>query len=300
MCNNLAVLNNPMRDDLGRAIYTPSFLLLSSTVRLILSLHCPSGASLENCHYLLASLPRCITWIIWQCYFANTIASVLVFRRQWEAFVWWQRWLFYVVGSLILSVAFTVALGLLQYTNGPSPSLPLQLGILTPAILWAAPVFLSATLTIFRVNSGAAVRQMQERAGIHIVHLLLYFVFLRTSQLDNLAGAGSVSVCAMFILTFLGFTAQLLWRKYPRMFPFMPGMAPAREQVHYPEQEEQAPGRRELVICALGRPTPCMEEHDSMVVMRDKAPLCDTEEQLNNAELVATGHPPVPRETYYP
>ena len=211
--------------------------------------------------------------------------------------MWWQRCLFCVVGSVILSVAFAVALGLLECTSGPSPSLLLQLVILIPAILWAIPVFLSVTLTIFRMNDDAAVRQIQERAGIHIVHLLLYFVFLRTSELDNLAGAGNTRMCAMCGLTLLGFIVQIVchMRRYSHVYFF----DSVPEQVCSPQQEAQEPGQRELVVPVLGRPMPQLEEHESLVITPDKVPLYDSEEPLNNAELVATCSPLVHRNVYY-
>ena len=243
MANNLAARNN-----LGRIIYTPSFLIIFSTARNIIALHHWSVASLEDYHYLLQSLPILIvcfsTFFIWQCYFANSVASAQTFYSKWRNFATWQRWLFGAAGLLLLLVTLAVGVGLLQVTDGPNPSSLLQVGILTPAVLWIIPVVLSATLTIFGINGNGPVEQMRERALAHIAHLILYFVFLRSSQLDALLGAENVSVCVMFGMTFLGFGLQLLWHLYPYMPIVLPYV-----RVAYPQQE-QGQGRGELVTGA--------------------------------------------------
>ena len=278
MANNLALRNN-----LGRLIYAPSFLIISSTARLIISCYHWSIDNLENYHYLFHSFPNIfmcfLTWIIWQCYFANSVASVQAFGGQWGAFVRWQRWLFCGVVLPLLLVAFAVAVGLLQFTNGPSPSLLLQVGILTPATLWFIPVALSATLAIFRMNGNGAVEQARERAVVHVVHLLPYFVFLHSAQLDELVGAGSISVCTMFGVTFLGFALQLLRHVYAHMrAEVLEEREP--EQDFKPHQEEQGHLRSELVIgisCAMH-----MEEPKALrvIVTSDKLPSLNDTDQL--------------------
>ena len=278
MANNLALRNN-----LGRLIYAPTFLIISSTARLIISRHHWSVDSLENYHYLLHSLPNIfmcfLTWIIWQCYFANSVASVQAFGGQWGAFVRWQRWLFCGVVLPLLLVAFAVAVGLLQFTNGPSPSLLLQVGILTPATLWFIPVILSVTLTIFRKNGNGAVEQAQKRAVVHVVHLLPYLVFLRSAQLDELVGAGSISVCTMFSVTFLGFALQLLWHVYAHMRAEVLEERELEQEVN-PHQEEQGHLLSELVISELRAMH--MEEPDAsqVVVVSDKLPSLNGNDQL--------------------
>ena len=240
MGNNLAVHNN-----LGRMIYAPSFLIIASAARSVIALHHWSIESSENYHYLVQSFPTLFmctsTWLIWQCYFANSVASAHAFCNQWGVFTSWQRYWFCAVGLPLLLMAFVVGVGLLQVTDGPSPSPLLQVGILTPAALWIIPVVLSATVTVFGANVNAAVEQMKERALTHIVHLLLYFVFLRSSHLDALLGAGSIGVCAMFGVTFLGFILQVLWRVYPYMAARL-----LDERAAYPQQEQE-PGQSVLV-----------------------------------------------------
>lgn len=305
MANNVAI-----RNVLGRMIYAPTFLIISSTARLVISCNSWLIDSLEAYHYLLHSFPSlfvCLsTWIIWQCYFANSVASVQAFSGQWGAFVRWQRWLFCAVGLLLLLVAFAVAVGVLQLTNGPSPSLLLQMVILTPAALWFIPVLLPATLAIFRMNGNGAVEQARVRAVVHIVHLVPYFVFLRSSQLDDLVGAGGISVCTMFGVTFLGFILQLLWHMYTRMpAEVLDEQAghlqqeeqeqaanphQEQEQATNPHQEEQERGRSELVIsvsCAMH-----MEERNALqvVVVNHKLPSLNDTDQL-----VINSPSPVPR-----
>ena len=239
MDNNLAVRNN-----LGGIIYTPSFLIIASTVRLVISIDQWWIDSLENCHYL--TLFVCLsTWIIWQCYFANSVASAQTFYSKWRNFATWQRWLFGAAGLLLLLVTLAVGVGLLQVADGPSPSPLLQVGMLTPAVLWVIPVVLSAALAIFGINGNGPVEQMRDRALSHVVHLILYFVFLRSSQLDALLGAGSISVCAMFGVTFLGFILQLLWRVYPYMLTVV-----FKEQAAYLQQEvdRQQEGNRQQEV----------------------------------------------------
>ena len=259
MGNNLAVSNN-----LGGIIYAPSFLIIASTVQLTVSTHQWWIDSVENGHYLFQSLPTLfvclLTWIIWQCYFTNSVASVQTFYSKWRTFATWQRWLFGPAGFLLLLVTFAVGVGLLQVADGPSPFPLLQVGMLTPAVLWVIPVVLSAALTIFDINGNGPVEQMRDRALAHVVHLTLYFVFLRSSQLDALLGAGSISVCAMFGVTFLGFILQLLWRVYPYMLTVVFEEQAAylqqevdRQQEGNPQEEvysheEQSPGQGELLI----------------------------------------------------
>lgn len=239
-----------------RVINTPSFLLLASMVRLITSFHVPSAASLENDRYFLASFPSCLTWVIWQFYFANSIESIIVFSRQWARLVPWQRLLFGVVGILLLPVAYIAAVGLLQFSNGPSPSAPLKLAILTPAMLWTVPVLLSVTLTISGMSSTASVQQMQERASSHIVHLLLYIVFLCRSQLDKLAGAGSVSVYVMFSTMVGGFMVQILWHACLHTHLFVYDVEPPGQ---VPQQQEQEGGQNETAICTFDGGTTVLE-----------------------------------------
>ena len=245
MGNALAVRNN-----LGQMIYAPSFLIIASAARNVIALHHQSIESSENYHYLVQSFPTlfmCVsTWLIWQCYFANSVASTQAFCNQWRVITSWQRFWFCAVGLPLLLMAFVVGVGLLQVTDGPSPSPLLQVGILTPAALWVIPVVLSATITVFGANVNAAVEQMKERALTHVVHLLLYFVFLHSSHLDTLLGAGSIGVCAMFGVTFLGFVLQVLWRVYPYMAGMY--MVPHRQPTCVPESEEQNRSYSEIVL----------------------------------------------------
>ena len=273
MGNNLAVGNDP-----GRMIYAPSFLIIASAARNVIALHHQSIGSSENYHYLVQSFPTlfmCVsTWLIWQCYFANSVASTQAFCNQWGVITSWQRFWFSAVGLPLLLMAFVIGIGLLQVTDGPSPSPLLQVGILTPAALWVIPVVLSATITVFGANVNAAVEQMKERALTHIVHLLLYFVFLRSSHLDTLLGAGSIGVCAMFGVTFLGFILQVLWRVYPYMAPRL-----LDEEATYPQQE-QGPGQSVLVTGGShGRPFAMEGPHVLLVGVCNRLPsLSDTDE----------------------
>lgn len=270
--NNLAILNN-----LRWLIYAPTSLIIFSTVRLVISYH-RSVDSVKNYHYLVQSFPTlllCVsTWFIWQCYFANSLASAQAFYTRWGALAFWQRWLFYIVGLLLLLVASAVGVELLKVTDGPRPSPLLQMIILTPAALWSIPVILSATVTVFGVNINAAVEQMRERALTHIVHLLLYFVFLRSSHLDTLLGAGSIGVCAMFGVTFLGFILQVLWHVYPYMAARL-----LDEETTYPQQE-QGPGQSVLVTGGShGRPFGMEGPHVLLVGVCNRLPsLSDTDE----------------------
>ena len=282
--NDLAILNN-----LRWLIYAPTSLIIASTVRLVISYH-QSLDSVKNCHYRVQSFPTlllCVsTWLIWQCYFANSLASVQAFHTRWGLLTFWQRWLFYIVGLPLLLMAFVVGVGLLQVTDGPSPSPLLQMIILTPAALWSIPVILSATVTVFGVNVCAAVEQMQERALTHIVHLLLYFVFLRSSHLDALLGAGSIGVCAMFGVTFLGFILQVLWSVYPYMAARL-----LDERAAYPQQEQE-PGQSVLVTGVSHRRPFAMNmegPNDLLVGVCNRLPsLSDTDELVMK-------YPTVPR-----
>ena len=240
MANNLAI-----RNILRWLIYAPTFLIIASTLRIVISCN-----RLVDYHNLLQSFPTlllCVsTWFIWQCFFANSLASAQAFYTRWGALAFWQRWLFYIVGLLLLFVASTVGVGLLKVTDGPSPSPLLQMSILTPAALWSIPVILSATLTIFGINVNGVVKQMRGRALAHIVHLLLYFVFLHISHLDALLEAGSISVCVMFGVTFLGFFLQVLWRVYPYMTGMY--MVPHKQPTCVPESEEWNRSYSEIVL----------------------------------------------------
>ena len=241
MGNNLVIRNNlAIPNNLRWMIYAPTSLIIFSTVRLVIY------------HYLVQSFPTLLlyasTQFIWLCYFANSLASAQAFYTRWGALAFWQRWLFYIVWPLLLLVASAVGVELLKVTDDLRSSPLLQMIILTPA-LWSIPVILSAIVTVFGVNVGAGVEQMRERALTHIVYLLLYFVFLRSSHLDTLLGAESISVCAMFGLTFLGFILQVLWRVYPYMAPRL-----LDEEATYPQQE-QGPGQSVLVTGGShGRP----------------------------------------------
>ena len=198
--------------------HVPSFLVLLSIIRAVVAVHHRSSMQSSTViNFLCINVMHGLTVVIWQCYFANSVTSIKCFIQYWKFFTLKQQIL-----SLSLSVPVIVCaplfviIRLLEFAHGIPPSEAMCAVSLLPAILWTIPVVLYSALGLFQVARGAQLgqtHQMEEVFAVHLVNALLYCVFLKGSEGNNLVGSSDINVTTFIVfgVALVGFVLQFLY-----------------------------------------------------------------------------------------
>lgn len=198
--------------------HVPSFLVLLSIIRAVVAVHLSSVQSSTVINFFCINIMHGLTVVICQCYFANSVTSIRCFLQYWwEFFTLKQRILSLSLSVLVIMCApLFVIIRLLEFAHGIPPSEAMCAVSLLPAILWTIPVVLYSALGLFQVARGAQLgqtHQMEEVFAVHLVNALLYCVFLKGSEGNNLVGSSDINVTTFIVfgVAFVGFVLQFLY-----------------------------------------------------------------------------------------
>ena len=192
-------------------IRSPYSVMLISLTRTVMAVWF-SGELGNSLNFIYTCSEFLLTAVIWQCYFANTLVSIKGFTHYWEFLTPKQQMVSLSLGvPAVLCAIYFVANGLLEFTDGLPPTVPMRVLNFLPAILWTIPVVLNSALGLFQVTNAAQLKQMQEVFIAHLVTLPLYCAFLMNSEGDTSVGSSGIAVLSMLGLAVVGFALQLLY-----------------------------------------------------------------------------------------
>lgn len=196
----------------------PQQLTLASLFRAVLAIHHRFSGDSSGALYKFGVLV--LTAVIWQCYIANALVSVKIFLSSWALLKPRQRLVSPLLGLAVLCAPLFVANGLLEFTHGLPPSVPMRVFNFLPGVLWTIPVILNSALGLFRAANGALLKQVQEMQDVVTVHLFtmaMYCVFVVNSKADDaVIGSSWTAVLSMLGVTLVGFVVQFMYRGTPR------------------------------------------------------------------------------------
>jgi len=199
--------------------HAPSLLILLSSIRTGVAVYFRSSVqSSVVFKFLCTNGIHVLTVAIWQCYFANVLASANSFVRSWKFLKSNQRIL--SLSMLVPAIVFApyfVTNGLLKFTHGLPPTGHMHVFNLLPAVLWTIPFVLNSALGLFQAANGEQLRlvhqmrQMQEVFMVYLVNFTLYYVFLKSSDGDALVGSNGVTTAGIVAVALVGFALQSLY-----------------------------------------------------------------------------------------
>ena len=258
-------------------IRSPYFVMLISLTRTVMAVWF-SGELGNNLNFIYTCSEFLLTAVIWQCYFANTLVSIRGFTYYWEFLTPKQRMVSLSLGvPAVLCALYFVANGLLEFTDGLPPTVPIRVLNFLPAILWTIPVVLNSALGLFQVANAAQLKQMQEVFIAHLVTLPLYCAFLMNSEGDTSVGSSGIAVLSMLGLAVVGFALQLLYM-YKMSHIQAIAIVEMEEQSSFPSElllpaiaTHKVSAGDELVTIPPYNP-PNLPDGDELVIHSDKPP----------------------------